>query len=98
MNYDSINELLVTLLGEVRFQLFEPTDYSIIELCDMMLAYIDNGDDLFDGDPDLITQPEATEFALITALRVIYKTIEKIAPGHFEAGAFRSEVARLAED
>lgn len=92
MNYDSINELLVTMLSEVRFQLFEPTDYSIIELCDMMLAYIDN------GDPDFITQSEATEFALVTALRVVYNTIEKIAPGHFEAGAFRSEVARLAED
>lgn len=87
MTNDEANALLVAMLEDLRFQLFEPTDYSIMELCDIMLAPPE--EDLFDGDPDSITPSEATQFALIVALRSIRAGIELIRPNHFKSDLWR---------
>jgi hypothetical protein len=96
MNFtaDETNALIVTLVNNLRNDLFEPTDYAIIELVDMMILNEEQGIPELSAE-DVIDREETLDFALNTALHMIYRTVADLRPGHFAGDAWRYDIMQL---
>jgi hypothetical protein len=88
------NALLVTLIANLRSDLFEPSDYGIIELCDIMLMCEEDGYPEL-PDTEQLERQDAIEHALHTGLHVIYKTIIEFRPDHFKGDSWRYDSRQM---
>lgn len=94
---DQANKLLITLIANLRAELFEPSDYGIIELCDIMLLCEEDGYPEL-SDEELIQRQDVIEFALYSGLHMIYKTIIELRPDHFKGDSWRYDSHQLIAD
>jgi hypothetical protein len=94
---DDTNRILVTMIANLRSELFEPSDYGIVELCDMMLMMEEDGYPEL-SEYDTIDRDEVITFALHTGLHVIYKTIIEFRPDHFKGDSWRWDCHEMIAD